>query len=235
MKCNMQLVRKSCWKSCRQRSRGLFCVLTFRNQRSSFTAERALIKHWWKDMASICSSRDTISLRGCVPLRRTLQYEFKSWIMWPLQDTLSLPFTFQLLHLVYFVAALKRGFWSVVPSSSSSSLGWDMACHLQINNGKFQIGILSKKHWAVVTSKKKNCVFRQVGFGPEESPASSQCLLLELPQSRDFHLSSYASKRQLHTHSTPPCVSSILPSPSCNSPPLSFDNHHAPATAASTE
>ncbi len=77
MKCNMQLVRKSCWKSCRQRSRGLFCTLTFRNQRSSFTAERALIKHWWKDMASIYSSRDTISLRGCVPLRRTLQYELQ--------------------------------------------------------------------------------------------------------------------------------------------------------------
>jgi hypothetical protein len=30
-----------------------------------------------KDMASIYSSRDTISLRGCVPLRRTLQYELQ--------------------------------------------------------------------------------------------------------------------------------------------------------------
>jgi hypothetical protein len=155
--------------------------------------------------------------------------------MWPLQDTLSLPFTFQLLHLVYFVA-LKRGFWSVVPSSSSSSLGWDMACHLQINNGKFQIGILSKKHWAVVTSKKKNRVFRQVGFGPEESPTSSQCLLLELPQSRDFHLSSYASKRQSVTH---PLHSSLRLFHFTLSL-LQFSstfiiNHHAPATAASTE
>ncbi len=65
---------------------------------------------------------------------------------------------------------------------------------------KFKLEFWAKSTEQLWQAKRKNCVFPQVGFGPEESPTSSQCLLLELPQSRDFNLSSYASKRQSVTH-----------------------------------